>query len=156
MDKELVRQRLGGGVGGETEGSGLGGRRRYGMWKGRNKKMADGSPDLAGEEGSFPPRPARWTVFVRRCPPRPFFIFFYFRLIGFISPSFVLSSPPAISCQPGLLFGEGTEWGVHTRARSRTESHRRKSLHHGFSSSDPFHVTILPSPQTWSGSSIFR
>ena len=106
--------------------------------KGRNKKMDDGSPDLVGRASLVPSTPARWTVFVRCCPPSIFVISFYF---CFISSSFL--SPPSAPCKCG-------SWLQLTSAEGRSLSMRmlrRAITHHGFSSSNwgDVHVTVFPS-----------
>lgn len=112
MDKELVRQRLGGGDG----GSGLGVRTRYGRWKGRNKKTDDGR--LAGRS-SFPPARLGGPCL----PGGDIFYFLLFSSYRFHLPSFVCPPPDGRPlCQDG---------GAHALKTNAPSNH-----HHGFSSSD--------------------
>lgn len=104
--------------------------------------MADGSWRAPGLVRS----PARWTVFVRRWP-RIFFIFFYFRLIGFIS--LLCFRPPPASLPADLLFGQ--DGGAHALETNVPSNHPSRLFILG-----RVHVTMLPLPQVWSGSSISR
>lgn len=108
MDKELIRQRLGGGGRGETEGLDWGWEGGdMGVGKGGNKGLDDGSPDLGGgEKACFPSCSLR---LIGPCLSAVIFILFFIYYILSVSYLLLLCeynnrpSPPVAIDQTDIL-----------------------------------------------------